>query len=561
MSRCFLAGVLRFRVVLFSPSSSLTSPPPPVQGQGAPRKHYYSTTTAAATTTAANMAAAARTYDDALSRLPQLQSNAATIALFADASAGIPGGAPSLNARAKPETLAWLARAGYKPSDLSAAGLKCVHIAGTKGKGSVTALVAGILSRYPSVAKPVGVYTSPHLVSVRERIVIDGEPISREKFGRYFFELWDRFTEAARAAGDADPEGPNTKPFYFRFLTILAVHVFLREGVRSAVVECGIGGEYDPTTFVLPDDDGASVTAAVVTQLGLDHVSMLGDTVEKIAWNKAGVFKKGVLGVTRRLEERPGVMGVLRDRAREKGCELREVRDEDVEAWKGVDGARLEGPFQRYNMALAVVAARQHLMSLGVKFEGEFGRDGYSLDATPEEFVVGLREASLRGRCETFVNGKGVEWFADGAHTEDSLAGVGEWFAGKIKGDDNVVPVLVFNQQDRDPVVLLTALMAAAQNEVGGGKAVFKHAIFTRNEEKAVNEPDLVVQQKACETLRNLSPDTEATIQTSVQPSVELVRAIAQQAREDGKTCKVLVTGSFHLVGAILKTVDDSVEY
>lgn len=513
-----------------------------------------------------------RTYDDALSRLAHLQSNRTIVNLFGnDDSQHKPGPKKDLNSLAIPEMLSWLARAGYTPSSLAATGLKCVHVAGTKGKGSVSALVSSIISQYPSTSGPtVGTYTSPHVLSVRERIQLDCVPISREKFAKYFFEVWDRLSQAAREAKDPvscddEYEGPGTKPFYFRFLTILAFHVFVREGVKSAVIECGIGGEYDSTNFLAPE----SVTASVVTQLGIDHVAMLGDTVEKIAWNKSGIFRRGVKAFTRRLhgETQRGVMEVLRDRTAEKGAEkLVEVEDKEVEKWKGVglEGARLEGPFQKYNMALAVAAAREHLIKTGHKFEGTFGEEGWKLDDIPVEFVKGLKEASLKGRCESFEDSKGTRWFVDGAHTEDSLAGVGQWFAGKVKGDENEVNVLVFNQQDRDPEVLLRALLTAAQKQSGRATPVFSYAVFTRNEEKAPveGEPerDLAVQLKGQKIVHEASAGIETSVYNAVEQAMEQVQKIAEQARKEGKTCNFLVTGSFHLLGGVLKTVE-YVEY
>ena len=597
-------------------------------------------------------AAADKSYDEALRRLAQLQSNRAITSLFAaepqpphqkegDKNGGNNNKKKTedLNALAIPEMLAWLARAGYTPSSLAGTPLRCVHVAGTKGKGSVTALVAGILRGYHHFSSDddndgnnrqggegkriiqgrVGTYTSPHLLTPRERITVDGRPLSRPLFARYFFEIWDRFTAAAIAAGDLtpDPDGPSTKPFYFRFLTILALHVFVSEGVRSAVVECGIGGEYDATN-ILPKE---MVTASVVTQLGIDHVAMLGRTVEEIAWHKAGIFKEGVKGFTRLVEEQqPGVMKVLRDRAAEKGAaELVEVPDETVASWPGVEGAKLEGPFQKYNMALAVAAAREHLLRLGVTFEGPFGdrrRDGYffSLDDIPDEFTAGLREASLRGRCETLRDSEGIRWFLDGAHTEDSLAGVGEWFASKAttttttpattatsgageEEEENTVRVLLFNQQDRDPAVLLKALLAGAGGP-GRRRRVFTHAIFTRNEEKKNTTAesggeseaprDLSVQNKARDAFLTLTGydggggGDESAIPTSVhdsvQSAVEEIRLLAtatgaapapapiEPAENEGgnkasRCIMVLATGSFHLVGAVLRVIGDDDEY
>lgn len=510
---------------------------------------------------------ATRTYKDALNLLSQLQSNKAVTNLFSPSpttGAAVPAG--DLNALAIPEMIAWLRRAGYTPSDLSA--LRCIHIAGTKGKGSTAALAAAILSHYSAATTaspaPVGVYTSPHLASVRERIVLDGEAISEAAFARYFFEVWDRMTEGAIKDGVVVPdgvaggvEGPATKPFYFRFLTIMAWHVFLNEGVKSAVIECGIGGEYDPTNLLPPE----AVTAAVVTQLGLDHVAMLGDTVEKIAWNKAGIFKKGMKAFTRKLpSSQEGVMNVLRERAREKDAVLVEISDEDVEAWGGVDGALLQGPFQKYNMALAVAAAREHVLQTGGQFEGEFGQAGYRLESMPSEFKAGLREATLRGRCEIYKDEDGIEWFLDGAHTEDSLAGIGQWFASKAAEQD-AQRILVFNQQDRDSASLLRTLLTSTKAGIQSSSAkTFEYAVFTRNDEKPAaageSDRDLLVQNAACEVMSDFEPETHASSQASVEASIELVRSYAKESRAKGKACKVLVTGSFHLVGPVIKSIE-----
>ncbi|KAH6633965.1 Mur ligase [Chaetomium sp. MPI-SDFR-AT-0129] len=557
-------------------------------------------------------------YALALDRLAQLQSNRAITALFEPkpiTSTDSKNDKPAdLNALAIPEMLAWLQRAGYTPASLAAdSPLRVVHVAGTKGKGSVSALVAGVLGEYPltkassSSSAPgdgtgsvsvsggdalkkeeeeeppaqVGLYTSPHVLSHRERISLNNTPISRAKFARYVNQVWDRLTDAARqeaalasssslntssSVSETDLAGPATKPFYFRFLTLVALHAFVREGLTHAVVECGIGGEYDSTNIFAPE----SVTATVVTQLGLDHVGMLGDTVAKIAWHKSGVFKPGVKAFTRRLsgKDQQGVMEVLRQRARERGAELVEVGDEEVERWGGVAGARLEGPFQKYNMALAVYAAREHLVRCGVEFEGRFGTEEWELGDIPEGFVRGLRKASLRGRCEVVReevdDGNGgvvINWHVDGAHTDDSLAGVGKWFAERTKrddgdgdGDGKTERVLVFNQQERDPGPLLKALLS------GAGQGLFNHAIFTRNDENnppaGSGQVDLAKQTTAQQTMNEVDTAAHTSVQDSVQGTVEQVRRIAADAKKNGKTCDVLVTGSFHLVGAVLRTID-----
>ncbi|KAK3938901.1 Mur ligase [Diplogelasinospora grovesii] len=544
----------------------------------------------------------------------------------------------ALNAKAIPEMLWWLSQAGYSPDSLISSGLKCLHVAGTKGKGSLCTFVTSILLQYPSTAGRVGTYTSPHLVSVRERIQLGGRPISRDLFTRYFFELWDRFTQAAISSG-IDPQvadGPSTKPFYFRFLTILAFHIFIREGVKSAVIECGIGGEFDPTNILPPD----CVTAAVITSIGIDHVSMLGDTEEKIAWHKSGIFKRGVTGFTYELvppervydtaeEEREHEMEdfyrihpvnqVFRDRATEKDLALLvEVPYRAIQVWWHVGtGQELgvefgKGAFQPSNVALAIAAARHHLMELGHRFQGAFGLlsngQGYYkciLNNAPREFRTGLREAGgLRGRSETFKDPveEDVEWSLDGAHTRGSLDGVGCWFMERyltdlVRGVGDVYRVLIFNQQDtnRNPEDLINALLKGASragnvdmtqfNTIGPGTVLeakitplFTHVILTRNDTEKGEGKDMSVQERLAAVAKKCTEHdrvdrhgerygTEILTFGDVPSAVGYVRNLVRCTdkrtgkRYDKGKVHVLVTGSFHLVGAVIKTVDPNVEY
>lgn len=501
------------------------------------------------------------TYDNALHLLSLLQSNKTVINLFANA----PNSA-DINASAIPEMRAWLQRAGYEPSDL-ATHMCCIHVAGTKGKGSVCAFTTSILRQYPQVAGKVGTYTSPHLVSVRERICIDGKPIPQDKFTKYFFEVWSALSDAARKAGDKIPEGdalgadgPSTKPFYFRFLTILAFHAFIREGVRSAVVECGIGGEYDSTN-VLPAE---AVSTTVVTQLGIDHVNLLGDTLEKIAWNKAGIFKKGVPAVTYQTGRSPAkgdsVLQVLVDRAEEKGAQLNIIDDAALQRWKGVTDAHLEGAFQKNNMALATAISRLHLQSLGHRFGDD---DDIFPSDIPPTIHKALQNATLRGRCETIAQDR-IEWHLDGAHTEDSLVQVAKWFATKILSPPDSIRVLIFNQQDRDSPKLLKTLLDALQNATNTpNRKIFHHAFCPTNDEVgSIAKVDMSVQRRNCDVVRQFCPFTTAIPADSVSFALDMARNVMLGSRKskDNFKVQVLITGSFHLVGPALKLLEPGIE-
>lgn len=284
-----------------------------------------------------------------------------------------------------------------------------VHVAGTKGKGSTCAFVNSILREHQqSIGTPyrIGLYTSPHLVTVRERIQINSAPISEELFAKYLFEVWDALEASAMKEG----LDPAHKPTYFRFLTLMAYHVFMREGVDAAVIEVGVGGENDSTNVITQP----AVTG--ITTLGIDHVSALGGTIDKIAWHKAGIFKTGSPAFT--IPQVPEAMEVLHQRAEEKDVRLASVSIHP--ALQNVH-LKVEENFQRKNASLAVELASTLLKRLGVMIDADPG-------SFTDAFTAGLENVICRGRCETLVTNNQI-WYLDGAHTEDSLRVSTSWFA------------------------------------------------------------------------------------------------------------------------------------
>ena len=150
------------------------------------------------------------------------------------------------------------------------AELPCVHIAGTNGKGSTSHLIAASLQ---CAGYRVGLYTSPHLVDYRERIRINGAMIPKEEVVR--------FVDDHRAFLE------EVKPSFFETTMALAFWYFAKEQVDIAVVECGLGGRLDSTNIITP-------LLSVITNIGFDHTEFLGDTLAKIAYEKAGIIKPGV---------------------------------------------------------------------------------------------------------------------------------------------------------------------------------------------------------------------------------------------------------------------------
>lgn len=403
---------------------------------------------------------------DAIDALNSLQTPHAVIE--ARRKAGIRPDAASVR-----EMRAYLARIGYSPSDLDR--LNIVHVAGTKGKGSTCAFVDSILSRYQIVGRKrskVGLFTSPHLIAVRERIRIGSAPISEELFAKYFFQVWDRLeangAHVAAAAGDGvEGEGgaaaPGSKPIYARYLTLMSYHVFLSEGVDVAVYETGIGGEFDATNVV------ERPVASGISTLGIDHVYVLGDTVDKIAWHKAGIMKSGCPAFT--VEQVPAAKEVLRQRAGVKGVDLKVL---DIDPRLAGVKIRPDAAFQKRNASLAVALAETALQKLDPGFKSDPER-------LPREFVEGLEQVVWRGRCEVKEE-EGVIWHVDGAHTVDSLKMAARWFVGECAGRKEAgTNVLIFNQQGRTEAVdFLDGLCKTVKDADPAGKG-FEHVIFCTN--------------------------------------------------------------------------------
>ncbi|TPX15517.1 uncharacterized protein E0L32_004497 [Thyridium curvatum] len=487
------------------------------------------------------MATQARTYNDAIDALNSLQTPFAV--LEARRKAGIRPDEASIR-----EMRAYLARIGYTSQDLDR--LNVIHVAGTKGKGSTCAFADSILAHYRRAhGRPsrVGLFISPHLIAVRERIRIDSVPISEALFARYFFEVWDRLE--AGTGGDAGAAPLGTKPIYARYLTLMSFHVFLSEGVDAAVYETGIGGEYDATNIV----DRPLATG--ISALGIDHVFALGGTVDKIAWHKAGIMKPGAAAFT--VEQVPDAAPVLARRAADKGVALRGL---DVDPrLKGV-AIRPDALFQRRNATLAVALAEAALL----RIDPAFRVDPHRL---PREFVDGLERVVWRGRCEVKREGD-VLWHLDGAHTVDSLKMASRWFVGECDGRSGP-KVMIFNQQGRSEAVDFLDGLYGATKSANDGRS-FEHVIFCTNVTYAqtgykrdfVNhqyDPEaiakLTTQHAFAERWSSLDPEAKVSVVPSIEEAINQARALASDLKA-GEAVQALVTGSLHLVGGALEILE-----
>lgn len=214
-----------------------------------------------------------------------------------------------------------------------------VHIAGTNGKGSVSAMVERILR---AAGCRTGLYTSPHLVKLGERVQVDRHLLREEEILAYVNEL---MPHAARI-GAADPD---EHPSFFEFMTAMAFLQFARQRVDAAVIEVGLGGRLDATNIVQPE-------VTVITSIGFDHMEQLGPTIPLIASEKSGIIKEGRPLVLGRVP--PEAERVIRDIAAARRAPVHSVREIFGEELAAYPTTSLEGDYQRWNAATATLAAR-----------------------------------------------------------------------------------------------------------------------------------------------------------------------------------------------------------
>ncbi len=273
--------------------------------------------------------------------------------------------------------------------------LKIIHIAGTNGKGSVCAYLCSVLQE---AGRKVGMFTSPHLVDIRERFKINGRMISKEQFLNIFLQIYERI------------EG-NYHPTFFEYLFFMTLLFFRDEGVEYAILETGLGGRLDATNSVEKKE------ISIITKIGFDHMEYLGDTLEKIAAEKAGIIAENtpVVYYAGRKESNR----VIEKTAAEKGSAAVPVTTERDAILKNTNKSidfsfhsRYYGYiklslsttalYQTENAALAVTA----LETMGLLEE-----------ISLKQLTEGIRKAFWEGRMEEVADGI----FLDGAHNEDGI--------------------------------------------------------------------------------------------------------------------------------------------
>jgi dihydrofolate synthase/folylpolyglutamate synthase len=287
---------------------------------------------------------------------------------------------------------------------------RCVHVAGTNGKGSVAATLATLLQ---AAGKSVGLYTSPHLVKFNERIVINGQPVTDEEV-----------VEAQLAVRALTSRSGVREPTFFEFATAMAMHVFALRKIDWAVIETGMGGRLDATNVVVPE-------VSIITNISLEHRAYLGNTLAAIAGEKAGIIKHRVPVVTG--ARQPSALGAIRSVAGRQQAPLHCYgRDFRIRRrgpsrfdyyglnhrWSNLELA-LSGPHQFTNAALALAACEI------------LGRLEPALtDGT--QIADGLRRTRWPGRLEIVRQRPMV--ILDGAHNLAAARNLGRYLTTVLAG-------------------------------------------------------------------------------------------------------------------------------
>jgi len=386
--------------------------------------------------------------------------------------------------------------------------INTVHIAGTKGKGSTATMLARMLE---ANGYSVGLYTSPHLVHLHERITINSAMITEPEMLGLMNRL---FTPIEKLSKD-------NPPTFFEIMTALAFAFFADRHVDIGVIETGLGGRLDSTNVIQPKVVG-------ITSLSIDHKQQLGDTLDRIAMEKAGIFKKGIPAVT--VQQDPLAMTVLKAQALAMKTPL-SVTGTDIDFSYRFETSREHGPHTRICLTTATskfehlrvpLYGRHQAINCGLALAmlDKLKSAGYQIDV--EKAATGLATVRLAGRMEMICQDPRI--MIDGAHNAASIRALIHAIGQNIPYDSMVV---IFGCNcDKDIPGMLNELQYGADK-----------VIFTRSSSnKAVSPQDLADQYteicgKMCQVANTLG---EALL---------LARSAV------GKEDLICITGSFYLIG------------
>ena len=377
-----------------------------------------------------------------------------------------------------------------------------IIIAGTNGKGSVTAMIERGLR---AAGYRTGRFTSPHLVNLEERFAVDGEPISAEALDAAAGRILKAATHLP------------APPSFFEATTAMALDVFREAGVEYAVLEVGLGGRLDATNVV-------DSTAAVITSVDFDHEQYLGHTLEAIAREKAGVIKPGAVVVLSPNE--PEVEHVVASSCRAVGASLIRAREgvvADVDMVKGRAHITVTTPLRSYPRIQLALCGRHQVDNAitAIRMLETLASDG-PLTVGPNAVIAAIEDVVWPARLETLMV-ESVEVLLDGAHNP---AGARALSSHVLETYHRRLPMVVGAMRDKSLDALVLALAAGAS-----------HFIFT-----SASTPRAATPEELSDAAARIAPDTPRLTER------EPVRAVSMAAAFGSP---VIVAGSLYLAGEV----------
>ena len=411
------------------------------------------------------------------------------------------------------DTRAFLKRLGNPEKKM-----RIIHVAGTNGKGSVCAYLRSILEE---AGYTVAVFTSPHLVDIRERFVVNGEMISKEEFLRAFLQIyemldWESVEDCREMDNDASDKFYH--PTFFEYLFFMAMILFPNHHPDFCILETGLGGRLDATNAVETKD------LAVITRIGLDHVEYLGDTLSKIAGEKAGIMHPDAPVVY--WETTPEVDDVFSRYAQNLGISAHKVSKKDIKIpkkhGKTIDFSVATRYYNYISLSLQTIAEYQmENVALAVRAV-ELLDLTHTL--TKEQIQDAVHKCHWAGRMEEVL----PEVYVDGAHNEDGIRA----FLETVAADGHKGPRSLLFSAVKDKDYEHMAQKVAASNLFQ--KIVIAHMSTGRATE-----------------LERLQKLFEEKCSCPVEGYDSVALAFDRICRERGEAERIYVAGSLYLVGEI----------
>jgi dihydrofolate synthase/folylpolyglutamate synthase len=386
--------------------------------------------------------------------------------------------------------------------------LACAHIAGTKGKGSTATMLARMLQ---ANGYSVGLYTSPHVVSLNERIEVNGKLITDAELTSLINRIYAPVEKMAKT----------DQPTFFEIFTSMAFMYFVDQEVDIAVIETGLGGRLDSTNVIEPAVVG-------ITNISMDHMNLLGKTLDSIAKEKAGIIKKGIPVIT--VPQEPLAMKEIKKQANALKAPLL-VTGKDIDFSYRFESSREHGPHTRICLTtptskfehLRVPLPGEHQAmncGLAIAMLDALKVGGYKIDDA--KAVEGLKEIKMPGRMEIVHQDPRI--LIDGAHNAASIRALVQAIGQHVPYDSMVV---IFGcGQDKDVRGMLEQLQYGADK-----------VIFTRS-----NSPKAVYPQELADMYTEICGKM-------CQTAFSLKEALRVAQSAIGKEDLICITGSFYLVG------------